>query len=367
MEGSAIGKHPSYPAILLSWPEGKEDMTVSQHVHPWGWYPVAFSRELAPGKIITRKFMDADIVIYRTRSKTAHVTRAVCPHLGAHLGGARVDGQLLLCPFHHFAYAPDGTCVRTGSGAPPPRGARLTTIPTSEANGYIFAWHDESRAAPSWEVEPEDLEGFGRGFTSYFTFPGHQLDLLENAVDFGHFPIVHTGAVQEASELVREGPRLISQFVVGGFYRSFLTTKVRVTFIGLGYVITHLEMPALSLSTHGFAGFTPTIDGKKDFRIILHSRIGRADRAHIYRGLATVLGVVVKLASDNQVKSDVEIWRRRTYVDHPKLTRDDAYIMAARSWTEQFFRKSSPDGSAPEGITPSPAEPRAQTSPRMSL
>ncbi|MGW2323696.1 Rieske (2Fe-2S) protein [Streptomyces sp. NPDC001155] len=102
--------------------------------YPSGWFCLARSRELAPGNVLTRRFMDEDVVLYRTRDGRPRAVHPYCPHLGAHLGaGGTVEGQNLVCPFHRFAFAPDGTCVGTPDG-PPPR-ARLQHHTISERNG----------------------------------------------------------------------------------------------------------------------------------------------------------------------------------------------------------------------------------------
>jgi phenylpropionate dioxygenase-like ring-hydroxylating dioxygenase large terminal subunit len=56
------------------------------------------------GEVLTRQFMDREIVMYRTKSGLARAIEAYCPHLGAHLGhGGKVLGDELHCPFHAFA------------------------------------------------------------------------------------------------------------------------------------------------------------------------------------------------------------------------------------------------------------------------
>lgn len=95
--------------------------------------------------------MDEDIVLYRTRDGRPRAVHPYCPHLGAHLGaGGAVEGQNLVCPFHRFAFAPDGTCVGTPDG-PPPR-ARLQHHSISERNGFLFAWYEPDGAPPTWEI-----------------------------------------------------------------------------------------------------------------------------------------------------------------------------------------------------------------------
>ncbi|MFY7628125.1 Rieske 2Fe-2S domain-containing protein [Streptomyces sp. NY05-11A] len=67
--------------------------------YPSGWFCLARSRELAPGRVVTRRFMNEDIVLYRTRDGRPRAVRPYCPHLGAHLGaGGTVEGQNLVCP-----------------------------------------------------------------------------------------------------------------------------------------------------------------------------------------------------------------------------------------------------------------------------
>lgn len=55
-------------------------------------------------------------------------------HLGAHLGhGGRVQGDIVICPFHGLGFNPAGECVRAPAGTTPPR-AQLDLHPTIERN-----------------------------------------------------------------------------------------------------------------------------------------------------------------------------------------------------------------------------------------
>ncbi|MFE3021666.1 Rieske 2Fe-2S domain-containing protein [Streptomyces sp. NPDC059256] len=73
------------------------------------------SSDLPPGAVLTRRLMGEDVVVYRTRSGRARVIRPYCPHLGAHLGcGGRVEDDLIVCPFHSFAFSGDGSLARVG-------------------------------------------------------------------------------------------------------------------------------------------------------------------------------------------------------------------------------------------------------------
>ena len=60
---------------------------------PDGWYAVATSAEIAPGRVRPLRYFGEDLVLYRTASGEARVTEAHCPHLGAHFGhGGTVEG-----------------------------------------------------------------------------------------------------------------------------------------------------------------------------------------------------------------------------------------------------------------------------------
>jgi cholesterol 7-desaturase len=116
--------------------------------YPTGWYAVGLASELSPGAVLSRPFMGGELVVYRTRSGEVRAVPPYCPHLGAHLGhGGRVDGELLICPFHGFAYDTSGACVRTGYGTRPPARARLEPRPLRESSGLLLVWHGAGEPA----------------------------------------------------------------------------------------------------------------------------------------------------------------------------------------------------------------------------
>ena len=48
-----------------------------------------------------------------------------CPHRAAPLSMGTLDGDQVVCPYHGFTYAADGTCVRVPSQRNVPYGARI--------------------------------------------------------------------------------------------------------------------------------------------------------------------------------------------------------------------------------------------------
>lgn len=160
------------------------------------------------------------------RSRGAH---PYCPHLGAHLGaGGTVEGQNLVCPFHRFAFAPDGTCVRTPDG-PPPR-ARLQHHTISERNGFLFTW------------EVPDTAQTGVVPTAAWSTDVHTYaqEIIENTLDYRHLPILHHVAVQELDSPTAQGPLLRMRLRLGQDRPPALKQKIQAdnTFLlaGLGYL-----------------------------------------------------------------------------------------------------------------------------------
>ena len=122
---------------------------------PNGWFAVATSEEIAPARVITRRFMSEDIVLYRTATGEARATAAHCPHLGAHLGHCgSVEGETLRCEFHGFRFDGEGACVATGYGKRPPPAARLGIKEVRERNGVVLVHHD-----PAWGLRRPRVGG----------------------------------------------------------------------------------------------------------------------------------------------------------------------------------------------------------------
>ncbi len=73
-----------------------------------GWYVLAGSREVRPGRAFGRVVAGRELVAWRDEAGALHVGPGACPHLGAALCGAPVHRGRLVCRWHGLALGPDG-------------------------------------------------------------------------------------------------------------------------------------------------------------------------------------------------------------------------------------------------------------------
>lgn len=83
--------------------------------YPSGWSALAFSHELRPGTVLTRPLAGRDVVLYRTGTGALRAVRPYCPHLGAHLGLAKVEGRISRAPSTSSRSAPTARASARGT------------------------------------------------------------------------------------------------------------------------------------------------------------------------------------------------------------------------------------------------------------
>ena len=122
--------------------------------HPDHWYPVAWSRDLKPGKTLGVTFAGEPIVLVRPARKAGEAEKSVfaledrCAHRQVPLHAGVVEGCAIRCCYHGWTYDRTGACIDVpylGKGKLP-NGVR--SYPCHEASGLIFVFPgDAERAA----------------------------------------------------------------------------------------------------------------------------------------------------------------------------------------------------------------------------
>src|SRR5665213_3345093 len=75
------------------------------------WYPLAWSGEIKPGKVIGRHFAGEPIALYRTADGKLGALEDRCAHRQIPLHMGVVAGQTLKCGYHGWTYDRAGACI----------------------------------------------------------------------------------------------------------------------------------------------------------------------------------------------------------------------------------------------------------------
>jgi phenylpropionate dioxygenase-like ring-hydroxylating dioxygenase large terminal subunit len=159
-------------------------------ISPDHWYPVAKSRSVRRNRTFAAAFAGERIALYRGRSGTVHALEDRCAHRQVPLSMGVVEGDILRCCYHAWAYRGDGRisqipylpkgCER------PPRGVR--SYPVREAYGLVFVFPgDPALAADApFPSLPEYDSAAHRTMTFSRTVRCHYSFMHENLLDMNH-------------------------------------------------------------------------------------------------------------------------------------------------------------------------------------
>lgn len=156
------------------------------------WHPVAYSRDVAEGAMVSGRLLGERILVVRHDGEV-RAFMDVCRHKGAAPSLGWVESGCIHCPYHGWAYDMEGS---------------LVSIPSRpELNGVLQAsllrYLCRERAGMVWVSLTEQPWGDPPGIDEWddpamrWLTPDHydwatsSPRRLENFVDFSHFPFVH--------------------------------------------------------------------------------------------------------------------------------------------------------------------------------
>ncbi len=305
---------------------------------PSGWYVVAMSQEVRRGWIVSRRYFDRELVLYRGDDGVVRIADAFCPHMGAHLGRVgRLEGNLLRCGFHGFQYDGQGRCVATGYGGPPPAGARLALWEAREQNGLILTWYGAAGESSDWEVPVLDDAHWNRIRWRRFDIPTHPQETTENSVDFGHFTQVHgfldgsiTRPIQVQGPLLTIAYRAHRPLLMPALPVWKVPVDYAVNVWGLGYSQVDVRIDPLRFDLRVWVLPVPR-DGEHIDLII-----GASTR----KGLGPVSSCARRVAHRivcKEVEQDLDVWSYKAFIEQPPLAKGDGPIAVYRRYAKQFY------------------------------
>lgn len=350
------------PLALWRMSQSRPSTAVRQATYPAGfpdgWYRLAASKDLEPGKIEYRECLGRQLVVYRSQDgRSVHAMSAFCPHLGANLAHGCVKGEQIECPFHQWQLRPDGKVGHVPYTNKLPVRTQQETWPIREKHGQVFIYYRGGghKACALDEVpyeipdipEVEDGRFVHRGVHDAGTVKMHLIEFAENSVDFAHFAPVHGEMFIPWTAIKVPGIQIehvadwepdpeqphIAYFkndaVLHILGRKVDKTKAKamITFIGPGSVVTfRFKIPDVGeivmYQTH-----LPLseMEQKVDFTWY-------ADKSIPRMLVSYVVGNWV-----SQWANDIDIWENKVYLDKPALVKGDGPVHRMRRWYRQFY------------------------------
>ena len=167
------------------------------------WQPVALSRDVTAGKILSYTLLDEEIVLSKIDGKIL-AAKDLCPHRGAKLGLGKIEHGCLICPYHGWEFDADGQCAAIPSladqTAPVVRRTRLKTFPVRERYGMVWVRLDAGEeVSPLPDVPEFEDENWTYLVAEPMKFAAGFRREIENYLDMSHFAFAHNTSLGVAA------------------------------------------------------------------------------------------------------------------------------------------------------------------------
>jgi hypothetical protein len=261
---------------------------------------------------------------------------------------AKVEGDSIICPFHGWGFGSDGACTKVPFTKLIPPRARIRVWPVMERSGLILAWHDLDGREPFFQI-PDVDETKAMPNTGFYRLhddfgAAHPQDMFENAVDFGHFPGVHsTGRAMSNGPIRIDGHRFMSPIKIlpkghedpeevdAPPPMSFIDAEVQ----GGGLVRIESYTPMLpGLTTVTYVSGIPVDENLTHYRVRTFLLV--ADDCPLPREAIVEIDARMVEVTKLEQYSDGKIWPHKRYVARPMLSNVDGPFLKYREWYAQY-------------------------------
>lgn len=155
------------------------------------WYPLALSRDIAPGTSAGTRVQAQEFVVWRDNKGAAHVWEDRCPHRGMKMSFGFVRGDHIACLYHGWEYDAEGQCryIPAHPKLEVPETIKIPRFAIAEIGGFIWGCFNEVDgelpARPTLEEKVTPLKSL------FADCPADLLARLVPATDFqGANPVV---------------------------------------------------------------------------------------------------------------------------------------------------------------------------------
>ncbi len=305
--------------------------------YPTGWYVVLFSPELARGDVRTVTYFGQDIVLFRTESGVASAVDKTCPHLGAHLGGGRVVGECLRCPFHNWAFDVHGTCVDVPYAPKIPAKARVRAWDVDERDGLVFVFYSHDGSEPTWRLPELEWGGWTANRTIRWEVASHPQEVGENTVDCSHLLPVHhvtrtdIASVEQTGHKMRVVLNLLATGAAIQMPEEVNEVELDVTLHGLGQIVSRTHVVTAGLRTR--QRIHPTPIGPDSIAIFAVANTWEMPDPDYTAEIDQIFWD----AFVEDFAKDFPIWGNKVWLEKPLLAGGDGPIGRYRKWCRQFY------------------------------
>ena len=172
------------------------------------WYVAAFASAVGR-ELIGRTIVNTPLAIYRREDGTPVALDGRCPHRHFPLAKSCLEGDVVRCGYHGFAFGPDGQCVDIPSQDHVPRAFRVRSYPVAEHGLWLWVWVGEEAKADPALLPPLGEIGLaeiglaggsqGEGLTGHpliFHEVACRYQLLnDNLFDLSHLAFLHGSSI----------------------------------------------------------------------------------------------------------------------------------------------------------------------------
>ncbi|WP_321819089.1 MULTISPECIES: Rieske 2Fe-2S domain-containing protein [unclassified Burkholderia] len=309
--------------------------------YPKGWFAVLFSDEIKPGEIKSLSYFAQEYIAFRGESGQVSILDAFCPHLGAHLGDGRCQGDTIVCPFHEWRFSQTGACVDVPYAKRIPIKAKegaLAAHPVREINQIVHMWFDPAGGPPSWElpVDPamNGADGWTRWYFKRWRVRTQGKEIIENLVDAPHFTYVHGSPIEDIS-VHFDGHIASQRSTIGGHPTLGKQLTTEATYYGPAVMHVSMEGTYASKQVNIHTPIdTEHVDVCYGIKIQRDPTLPDTD---------AIAQEYARFAHD-AFDQDVVLWRRKIYRAAPLLCDGDGPLFQLRDWYRQFFQESVQGG-----------------------
>lgn len=306
----------------------------AEHGFLQSWFPIAKSADVGVGEVISRRFLDGKVVVFRGRSGVASVVSPYCRHLGADLAvGGEVKGEHLRCPYHHWLYGQDGRCTAVPFNETP-KDASLFKFPTIEAYGLIWAFNGEEPLFEFPGIPGYEEDDLIYRIAELGTFPVEPWVMTTNSFDVAHLKAVHRIKVTDCEDDGMKEDTYSVSIEMGIIDEKYGPSRVAITIHGtnIAFIPTASEDGSISLTLNAK---TPIGGGVVQYYLI--SAVPRqsptnASEEQLQEQLAGIEDFLIRLLSE-----DRPIMENIRFADDT-LVHDDRFIKRYLDWVKTFPR-----------------------------